>query len=192
MDGLRETQAVAAFLHILEALALDGEVLAEMRSEVAKAPYMTTAQRKSLDSFLGHIADREWVLACNDMYAHLEGIFWEAGIDRNIVTRDRKDPAQPTKELGFETMVKRLLASDQDFATWITRALYGTQGNPFRHGGAVDDGGHREKALFGLVALSGWLQTFAGVEVWDSLIDRSRLYLSAAVEQVQITAVVAI
>jgi hypothetical protein len=117
------------------------------------------------------------------MYSSLEGAFWEVAIHKGVVTPDRRDPQRPSKTLGFETMIKRLLASEPEFATWMTQAVFGTEGSPFRHGSAED--GHRRQALFGLVALAGWLQSFIGVQAWDDLIERAQAHIVVAVERAQ-------
>lgn len=183
LEALEQEQAVEAFLHLLEAVAVDGECVGGLREEVRRAPFMTQPQRVLLDAFLGHVEDREWIQASSDMYSSLEGAFWEVAIQKSVVTRDRCDPLRPSKTWGFETMIKRLLASEAEFATWMAQAVFGTEGNPFRHGSAED--GHRRQALFGLVALAGWFQSFTGVQAWDDLIERGQAHIVVAVERAQ-------
>jgi hypothetical protein len=183
LEALEQEQAVEAFLHLLEAVAVDGEFVVGLREEVQQAPLMSQPQRVLLDAFLGHVEDRGWIEASSDMYGSLEGAFWEVAIQKRVVTRSRCDPQRPSKTWGFETMIKRLLASEPEFATWMTQAVFGTEGNPFRHGSA--ETGHRRQALFGLVALAGWFQSFTEVQASDDLIERAQAHIVVAVERAQ-------
>lgn len=182
LDALDDKTATDAFLHLLEEVVLDGKFIPLLREAVSTGPFLTGPQRQSLDSALASLSRLEWVPACNNLYIGLEGAFWEVAYERQTVTCDRMDSKQPTKELGFDAMVKKLLAAEPEFATWMVRALYGTVGDPYRHGGAKN--GHRQQALFAMVALAGWFQSFTTIKAWDLLIASARLHIPIAVQRV--------
>lgn len=57
-------------------------------------------------------------------------------------------------------MVKRLGLAPE-FKTFMVRSLFGTAGNPYRHGGA--NSGERRQVLCGIATLAGWFQQFTSV-----------------------------
>ena len=72
------------------------------------------------------------------------------------------------------SLFKHLPAAD-DFVSFLKRQVFGTTGNPFRHGDADD--GERRQALFAIAALAGWLEEFADAPVRYELGARMELHL---------------
>jgi len=182
LGGLTESEVEAAVLDALEAVVTDGEFAPAMREAVAKAPHLGTSHRIHLDHFLEHAAQREYVHAVAPLYPGLEGAFWETAYQVPVVTPERRSLRNPNKDVGFETMVK-LLPLEQGFVMFMVHAVFGTAGNPYRHGGA--NSGERRQVLFGIAALSGWLQQFANQPALDVLGSRISEALPAAIERVQ-------
>jgi len=178
---LSRDEVEEAVLLSLEAVARDGQFIAALRTEVSRAPYINSSQRTNLDHALEHAAHGEYVHACASLYWGLEGAFWEVGYAKLAVTLQRTDPKNPNRSIGFETMVKRL-GLGQEMKTFMVRGLYGTAGNPYRHGGA--DSGERRQVLLGIAALAGWFEHFTNAQALTELVTRTGQALPGAVEQV--------
>lgn len=180
LGTLDEAEVEGVVLDALEAVVADGEFVPALRQAVAEASFLGESQRLHLDHMLEHAAEGEWVHAAAPLYWGLEGAFWEAAYRVNIVTPERTDVLNPNKQLAFETMVKRL-GLEQEFTTFLVRSLFGTAGNPFRHGGA--NSGERRQVLFGVAALAGWIERFAGAPALNVLATRMSAALPAAIER---------
>lgn len=81
-------------------------------------------------------------------------------------------------------MVRRLPVAPE-FKTFMLRALYGTAGNSYRHGGAA--GGERRQVLLGVAAVAGWFEEFTTVRVLTELTKRTSRALPLAIERVRST-----
>ena len=148
----REAEVEAAVVDALEAVITDGEFVPALREAVASAPHLVDSQRIHLDHMLEHAAQREYVHAVAPLYFGLEGAFWEVAYQLPVVTPERRDLRVPNKLVGFEKVVK-LLPLEQELQTFMVRAVFGTAGNAYRHGGASS--GERRQVLFGIAALAG-------------------------------------
>ena len=177
------SEVEAAVLLALETVVLDGRLVAQLRVEVANAP-LREVTRIHLDHALEHAAKGEWVKATASLYPGLEGALWEAGYARVVVTAERKVPAS-NREIGFDGMVK-LLDIEPEFKTFIVRGIFGTVGNPFRHGDA--DTGHRRQVLLGVVAIAGWCERFADTRAQTVLVTSTAKVLPRAIERVEFPA----
>jgi hypothetical protein len=180
LGTLNRAEVEAVVLDALESVVADGEFVAALRQAVAEAPYLGDSQRLHLDHMLEHAAEGEWVYAAAPLYPGLEGAFWQAAYEVPVVTPERMDVTNPNKQLQFETMVKRL-GLEQEFVTFVVRSLFGTAGNPFRHGGA--NCGERRQVLFGVAALAGWIEQFAGAPALNVLGTRMSAALPAAIDR---------
>jgi hypothetical protein len=180
LGSLDKAEVEAVVVDALESAIADGEFVPALRQAVAEAPHLTETQRIHLDHTLEHAAEGRYVHASAPLYVGLEGAFWEVAYVRAVVTLERKRLDNPNKDVGFETMVKAL-GLEQEFATFMVRALYGTTGNPYRHGGATTD--ERRQVLFGVAALCGWLQQFADVPALNALGSGMSAALPAAIER---------
>ena len=166
-------------LFALEEVVRDGEFVATLREAVKHAPFIGDSQRVNLDHGLEHAAEGEYIKASLPLYGGLEGAFWEVGYAKAVVTLHRKDVRNTNKDIRFESMVKRL-SIEQAFKTFMTRAVYGTVGNPIRHGGR--GGGERRQVLLGVAALAGWFEEFTGVRALTALVNRTGQALPGAIE----------
>lgn len=180
LGSLDKAEVEAVVLDALESVIADGEFVPALRQAVAEAPHLTETQRIHLDHTLEHAVEGRYVHASAPLYVGLEGAFWEVAYVRAVVTLERKRLDNPNKDVGFETMVKAL-GLEQEFATFMVLALYGTTGNPYRHGGATTN--ERRQVLFGVAALSGWLQQFADVPALNALGSGMSAALPAAIER---------
>ena len=97
-----------------------------------------------------------------------------------VITPERTHADQPTRRIGFETMVKKIVVSGE-LRTFIVRRAYGNAGNPFRHGD--NDDGDREHALVLVIVLAGLLDLISEYRVSDLLGDLASHYLLQAIEQ---------
>ena len=182
LGGLTEAEVEAAVVDALEAVMTDGEFVPALREAVADAPHLVDSQRTHLDHMLEHAAQREYVHAVAPLYFGLEGAFWQVAYQLPVVTPERRDLRNPNKLVGFETVVK-LLPLEQELQTFMVREVFGTVGNPYRHGDASS--GERRQVLFGIAALAGWLEQFAKVPALDVLGSRVSEALPAAIERVR-------
>jgi hypothetical protein len=185
LASLSRAEVEEAVLAALEDVVGDGQFSPALRGEVKRAPYLNESQRTNLDHALQHAAEGEYVHACASLYWGLEGAFWEVGYVQSAVTPDRKDPTNPNKSLGFESMVRRLNL-EPELKTFMVRGLYGTTGNSYRHGGA--DSGERRQVLLGIAALAGWFEEFTSVPALTVLVTRTGRALATAVKRVRSTA----
>lgn len=185
LADLDPAEVEEVILDALEVVVTDGEVIPALREAVANAPYLTPFQRPLLDNMLEQAAERAYITACGSMYLGVEGAFAEIGCARMIITPDRRWTQPPHKPISFDAMVKRLQLKHEGFESFIVKAVFGTAGNPYRHGYADADAGVRRQVLFGVAALAGWLQEFAGVEALDMLGIRLEGALPAALEPVR-------
>jgi hypothetical protein len=183
LAGLGEAEVEAAVLDALETVVVDGEFVPAVRAAVRLAPHLGRSQRRHLDHMLQHAADGDYLDASAPLYFGLEGAFWQAALARAVITPDRTRLDNPNKQVGFESMVK-LLGLEREFQTFMVRAVFGTAGNPFRHGSAEE--GERRQVLLGVAALAGWLEEFANVPAMEVLTARLGRELPIAVERARV------
>lgn len=178
LAALSEAEVEAAILYALESVISDGTFVSALRAVISRAPHINESQRTHLDHGLEHAAEQDYVRACPSLYSGIEGAFWRAGYGLAVVTVDQKDPRNTNKGVGFDRLVK-LLGLDPEFSTFMNRALFGTVGNPYRHGDA--EGGERRQVLLGIAALAGWCEEFANEQAWTALIQRAARALPQAI-----------
>jgi len=188
LTSLNEVEVEEAILFALEDVVSDGTFTSLMRAAVAKAPHLNDSQRIHLDHALEHAAEGKYVHASPPLYQGLEGAFWQVAYVKTIVTLERRDPARLSKKIEFDSMVKRL-GIPPEFKTFVNRALFGTVGDRYRHGGAGS--GERRQVLLGVAALAGWCQEFAGEPAFDLLIESAAEVLPGAVERARLPALTA-
>ena len=180
---LKGDEVEAALLTALEMVVLDAEFVPMLRAAIAQAPYLNEQQRIDLDHALEHAGEGDYARAKSPLYHGLEGALWEAAVAMAVITRERRLLGNPKKEVGFETAVKAL-GLEPDFQTFLVLGMFGSTGNPYRHGSAAP-GGVRRQVLFGVAAIAGWLDAFAGLPALDALAGRIAEALLEAVERVQ-------
>lgn len=186
LAGLAEPEVEDAVLYALEGVLSDGPFTPALRRAVAEAPHLTSTQREQLDHMLELTAQGRYVLASPLLYVALEGAFWQVGYAHTVVTAERRHPENHNKTVQFESFVKLLVRRfdlEPELQTLIVRELYGTAGNPYRHGGVT--GEERRKVLFGIVALCGWLESFAEQPALTALGSRMAEALPEAIGRAQ-------
>jgi hypothetical protein len=78
----------------------------------------------------------------------LRGALHNVAVTRNLVEQTEG------KIRGAEHLLNRL-AFSSDYTLFVIRRVYGGAGNRFRHGRA--DSGERQRMLYSVAALAGWL-----------------------------------
>jgi hypothetical protein len=184
LANLGRAEVEEVVLHALQVVATDGEVVPALRAAVAKAPYLTPYQRTLLDSMLKQAAEGAYVTATSAMYPGLEGAFAEIGRARTVITSERRWTNPPHKPVSFDAMVKMLKLEHEGFELFMVTAVFGTAGDPYRHGYG-DPTTARRQVLFGIAALAGWLQEFTSVRALDALGSRMERALPTAIEHVR-------
>jgi hypothetical protein len=141
------------------------EFVDALQQVIDEVPFFTSPQRHHLKHALDHAKHGQLVDADPPLTRALEGAFVQAGVAGGIITADRRHVERPSKEVGFESMVKLLIVEDSGLRTFVVREAYGDAGNPFRHGSNAD--GDREHALVLIVALVGLLDLITEYDIVD-------------------------
>lgn len=164
-------------LDALEGAVRDAGFGQELVAAVSRCETLTTSQRHHLLHGLDHARRGEWLDASPPLLDGLEGAFWSAAREQNVINSDRYLVEQPTKLIkGVDALFKRLPLPGE-YATFLRRRVFGTTGNAFRHGDA--EGGERRQVLFGVAALAGWLEEFADEPVRYALGSKLQLHIGA-------------
>jgi hypothetical protein len=164
-----------AMLDALEAAVRDESLVQELQAAVERCQVLTSSQRHHLKHGLQHASRGEWLDACPPLLNGLEGAFWSAARDYNVVDEKRHLTSRPTKLVrGVESLFKHLQAP-AEYVTFLRHQVFGTTANPFRHGDAVS--GERRQALFSVAALAGWLDEFADSPAQYELATRLDLHI---------------
>jgi hypothetical protein len=145
-------------LDALEGAVRDEEFAEALRDGVGHAQMLSNSQREHLRHALEHAQAGEWLHAEPPLTHGLEGAFWATARERSLITPNRSYASNPKKKIhGVENVVK-LIAADDGFSLFVRRRVFGTTGDPFRHGDA--DGGERRQVLLCIAALCGWIDAF--------------------------------
>lgn len=175
-----------AVLDALESAVRDDAFASELLAAAARCEMLTAAQRHHLAHGLQHARHGDWLDASPPLLDGLEGAFWSVARSQDIINSERRLVAQPTKVVrGVESLFNRLPVAG-DYATFLRRRVFGTTGDPFRHGDA--DGGERRQVLFGIAALAGWLEEFAAEPVRRALGTRLQLHIVSLAEPGEVNA----
>jgi hypothetical protein len=158
----------AVLLDALEAVVTTGTLIAALMATVKKAPsYVTDDQRDDLLHGLEHAQAGEFSPAAGPLTAGLEGALWSAGREMEVIDGDRRLLAKPdTKPIHSVERVVRKLPAKQEFRTFVNGRVFGNLGNPLRHGEQSD---RRQRSLFAIVAIAGWVEAFMKVPAADAL-----------------------
>lgn len=178
LGALDREQVESLVLDALEYAVHDNAFYREVDAAVERCQMLTGSQRHHLQHGLAHAHEGGWLDASPPLLAGLEGAFWTAAHTHNVITAERALVAQPTRVIrGVESLFNRL-PMPREYATFLRRRVFGTSGNEFRHGAGA--GGERRQVLFGISALAGWLEAFAGEPVRHSLGSRLQLHIVQA------------
>ncbi|MGO9792431.1 MAG: hypothetical protein ACLP8S_23865 [Solirubrobacteraceae bacterium] len=88
--GLARTEVEAVVLAALTEVVLEGRLLATMRAELRKAPYLNTILREWLDDALASAAAGQWVKAIPPLILGLEGVLQSIAAERSERIRQRR------------------------------------------------------------------------------------------------------
>jgi hypothetical protein len=167
LSTMTAEEAEEVILHTLEAVVLDGKFVQNLREDVVRAPYLNDLQRINIDHGLEHASIGDYDRACSPIYDGVEGAYVAVLIAESII----KLATNPNKQgkIKFESALAKLKAS-ADLKTFIKRELFGTRGNPYRHGSASS--GTRRQVLFHVVALAAWFEQFTAVPAVQCLAER--------------------
>ncbi|MDQ4072136.1 MAG: hypothetical protein M3088_04570 [Actinomycetota bacterium] len=172
---LVEEDGEAALLDLLETAVRDEQLIGGLRAAISDVTLLSDSKRRRLDHALEHLAAGEYLFVIDTLIAVVEGFFWAIASEREVI--DERDHFTPVS--GFHGVARGLAEASRavgisgGFHTFLVHRSYGGRGHPFRHGRA--DEGEREQVLVLMVALAGWLETFAGIP--------ARRWLMAALER---------
>jgi hypothetical protein len=130
-------------------------------------------------SFTGlkHAAEGEWLDACPPLLHGLEGALWSVARAEGVINHQQALITRPTKSVRSVEGLFKYLSAAPAYLTFLRRQVFGTTGDPFRHGDA--DEGQRRQVLFGIAALVGWLEEFGDMPATRELAVRLQGHLVA-------------
>jgi hypothetical protein len=158
---LEREEVEEVVLDALEGAVRDEEFSAALQEGVGHAAMLNSSQRRHLQHALEHAEAGEWVDASPPLMSGLEGAFWATAHERAVINADRTRADNPNKLIKGVENVVRLVVADEGFSLFVRRRVFGTTGDPYRHGDA--DGGERRQVLLGIAALCGWVDSFVGL-----------------------------
>jgi len=158
----------AVLLDALEIVVTTGTFTAALMATVKKAPpYVTADQRGDLLHGLEHAQEGDFSRAAGALTDGLEGALWSAGRELEVIDGDRRLLDKPEKgKIHRVELVVRKLPAVQEFRTFVCGRVFGDLGNPLRHGQPSD---RRQRSLFAIVAIAGWVEAFMKVPAADAL-----------------------
>jgi hypothetical protein len=116
---------------------------------------------------LAHVQRGELSRAVPPLMVGLEGAFWSAGREHDVIDEERKLLAKPSKGVIRRVdYVVRGLPATQEFRTFVCSRVFGDVGHPVRHGEQSD---RRRQALFAVVGIAGWVDAFMGLRARQAL-----------------------
>lgn len=165
---MERVEVEAVLLDALEIVVTTGTFAAALMATVKKAPpYVTIEQRDDLLHGLEHAQAGEFSRAAGPLTAGLEGALWSAGRELEVIDGDRRLLDKPEKgRIHRVELVVRKLPAVQEFRTFVCGRVFGDLGNPLRHGEQSD---RRQRSLFAIVAIAGWVEAFMKVPAADAL-----------------------
>ncbi len=158
----------AVLLDALEIVVTIGTFTAALIATVKKAPsYVTDDQRDDMLHGLEHAQEGEFSRAAGPLTAGLEGAIWSAGRELEVIDGDRRllDKPEQGRIHRVERVVRKLPAA-KEFRSFVCGRVFGDLGNPLRHGDASD---RRQRSLFAIVAIAGWVEAFMKIPAADAL-----------------------
>jgi len=159
LDESIDGEIDGAVLDFMEEALRDPTFIAACREGLGAVP-LSTPQRRQLGAGLAHVREGDYELAVPLMIVALEGAFTAEAERRELVRRVKTKIAYTEASgkhgnVGSAEEVFKLLGLEEDLLAFLRRQVYGSRGNAFRHGVAVD--GFRLKALTLTVALVAYL-----------------------------------
>jgi hypothetical protein len=166
--GSRE-EVEAVLLDALEAVLTGSAFTAALSAALRNAPaYVCTDQRDDMRQGLEHVQRGELSRAVPPLMVGLEGAFWSAGREHDVIDEERRLLAKPSKGvISRVDYVVRGLPATQEFRTFVCSRVFGDVGHPVRHGEQSD---RRRQALFAVVGIAGWVDAFMGLRTRQALV----------------------
>lgn len=163
LDGGTRGETGRPALDFVESALRGPDFLAQVGSQLRAAP-MASPQRVQLEAGLGHFERREFEAAVPLLMVALEGAFTGEAERRALVRRSKTRMTYVTdkgreRNLGGADELFGLLDLEADLLAFLRRVVYGSRGNAFRHGVALE--GHREKSLALVMATVAYLELVA-------------------------------
>jgi hypothetical protein len=166
----RREEVEAVLLDALEAIVIKGVFTAELSAALRNVPSFVSAdQRDDMRHGLEHAQRGEFSHAVPPLMLGLEGAFWSAGREHQVIDSERRLLAKPEKGVmrRVEPVVRGLLPEKQEFRTFVCSRIFGNVvGNPVRRGEQHD---RRRQALFAVVGIAGWIDAFMGLRARQAL-----------------------
>lgn len=173
-------ELIEILLDALEEVFADGEVVAFFDHVVEQAAHLTEGQKGSLQHGLSHLRQREFPKAFPSLLLGFEGALWNHGRAVAVIDANRMLVARPAKEVGsVEQLIKNLAWIEAELRTFLIRAIFGGEGNAWRHGDY--EGGERERSLWILVGLASLVDQMGDHRMEEVLSHQLRRYLPNAV-----------
>lgn len=165
---MERTDVEAVLLDALESVVTAGTFTEALIATIEKAPsYVTADQRDDMVHGLEHARAGEFSRAAGPLTAGLEGALWSAGRELEVINSDRRLLDEPEKgKVRRVELVVRKLPAVQEFRKFVCGRVFGDLGNPLRHGEQSD---RRQRSLFAIVAIAGWIDAFMKVPAADTL-----------------------
>ena len=180
LADLSPEEVEEVILDALEEVILEGRFTRSLRATLAEAPHITHFQRENLLHGLQHAEDGEFLHAVAPIMYGLEGAIVSAARDRSVIDAERRLLSRPSKKLKSVEAIVKEMQLDEEFRRFLHRRVFGTVGDPFRHGDATE--GERRQTLLAIVALSGWVDVFMGKAARAVLVDLMSERLPALVK----------
>lgn len=147
-----------ALLDGLERMVREGTVTRAVSAAVGRTALLAEPQREVLAHGLELAQQGTWAPACALLSDGLEGALWAAARAEEIIDAERRWLAGSGKQVSSVDALFTHLPLPRPLTTFLRRKVFGSTGNPYRHGDAAS--GHRRQALYQVAALIGWLEEF--------------------------------
>ena len=168
----------AVLVEALESVVRDEGFSAALRDAVGHAHQLSNTQREHLKHALVHARAGEWLHASPPLMRGLEGAFWATARARQVITAERYEASNPRKRVKGVERVIRLVVEDHELLMFLLLRVFGTTGDPVRHGDSNDE--DRAHVLLAVAGLCGWLDAFVGVPALEALSNELAMHLPAA------------
>ena len=155
-------------LRALEAIVTEGGYAQALSSALHKAPHLTDVQRDHLQHGLEHAQRGEFDRAIPPLMHGMEGALWSTARALSVIDAKRRLVNRPRRPRArsIEPVIREL-PGGEGFSTFVIHRVFGGSGNVVRHGELGGDG--RQRALFLVVAVAGWLDAVMEVPAHEVL-----------------------
>jgi hypothetical protein len=168
MADMEPAEVEHDLLRALEAIVTEGGYAQALSSALDKAPHVTDVQRDHLQHGLEHAQRGEFERAIPPLMHGMEGALWSTARALSVIDAKRRLVNRPRmpRARSIEPVIREL-PTGEGFATFVIHRVFGGSGNVVRHGELGGDG--RQRALFLVVAVAGWLDAVMEVPAHEVL-----------------------